>query len=272
MKIETIYVKQYNASKAVNFKNDLFHKKSLPVLSIVQAIEGSYGIAIDNESEQNTGTMGAFIAPSEKTQHITHYLNPTTKVMRAHWIFLDIIINERYRFDSLFDFPILLPTEYQTEVNKIINYVSSNENICDNLSEIYKLVKILLEIASPKIGLDPLMNDISLYVNKHYKEKITAEQLSNQFSMSTTTLFRKFKAFFNKTPANYINDIRLSQSTVLLEITDLPIYSICEEVGFDDVFYFSKLFKSKYEVSPSIYRKQVIYKQIENATSGFDMI
>ena len=75
--------------------------------------------------------------------------------------------------------------------------------------------------------------------------------------MSVPTVFRKFKAGFGMTPANYINSVRLAQAAVMLEMTQKPAGSIGYEVGFEDVFYFSKLFKQKYGVAPTMYRERM---------------
>lgn len=256
MDIHTIDIKQYSTSGSTLTESNIFHQKSLPLLSVVQSVEGSYGIGIDTKEQQQTGTMGAFIAPAEKMQYITHYTNPDTGVMQAHWIFLDVEVNRQYRLDDLFEFPILLPEKYQNALCDIIRKVIKDKNLCDNLSEIYKLVKILLEIGTPKEHINQFVHEIRLFVNQYYMEKISDDMLSKQLAMSKPTLYRKFKSYFHMTPANYINSIRLTKSIVLLENTNRTIYSICDAIGFSDAFYYSKLFKSKYGSSPSLYRKQ----------------
>ena len=260
MDIRTIDVENYHATEAVFIEDGLFHKKSLPVLSVVQSVEGSYAIGIDTERQVQTGTMGVFIAPPEKIQYITHCVDPVTQVMRAQWIFLDVIINGYYRINDMFEFPVLLPGEYQSKVYEIIKNVTANKNICDNLSEIYQLIKILIDISTPKTvksKTEMLVNEIENYIRNHYSEKITATQISEHFSLSVPSVFKYFKRFLGKSPANFINDVRLSQAALFLETTDMPISSICQEIGFDDTFYFSRLFKIKYGISPSIYRKQI---------------
>ena len=256
MIIQTIDVRQYSTADGIFTENGLYHQKSLPLLSVVQAIEGSYGISIGTQVQQFTGTMGAFIAPSRKMQYITHFLNPETANMRAQWIFLDIMINQQYRIDDLYDFPTLLPEKYQLSVYDIILNCTADKNICGNLSEIYKLIRILLDIGTEKEQLGQLAYEFIFFINQHYMEKITDDKLSKVFSISKPTLYRKFKTFFQMTPANYVNDVRLSKSIILLEGTDMTIASICEATGFSDVFYYSKLFKLKYGKSPSYYRKQ----------------
>jgi AraC-like DNA-binding protein len=256
MTIQTIDVRQHSASGGTFTENGLYHQKSLPLLSVVQAIEGSYGIGIDTKVQQSTGAMGAFIAPSRKMQYITHFINAKTGIMRAQWIFIDIIINQQYRIDDLYDFPTLLPKNYQSSIHDIIQNCNKEKDLCANLSEIYKLIGILLELGTEKEQMCQLAHEIIFYINQHYMEKLTDDRLAKEFAVSVPTLYRKFKAYFQRTPANYINDTRLSKSIVLLETTSMSVSAICEAVGIIDIFYYSKLFKLKYGESPSSYRKR----------------
>lgn len=89
MDIKTIDINFYDKSELFLEKSKLennliVHKKSLPYLSIVQSVEGSYGICIDSSKQFNTGRMGVFIAPPHKLQIITHYPDEHTQIMRAH--------------------------------------------------------------------------------------------------------------------------------------------------------------------------------------------
>ena len=67
-------------------------------------------------------------------------------------------------------------------------------------------------------------------------------------------LTRCMKKYYNTTPTEYLNGIKLEQAIILLETTDLNILSIIYESGFNNVSYFYQLFKEKYGVTPSRYR------------------
>ena len=262
MLIHTMDIRQYTTSSMILTQDNIEHQKSLPVLSVVQSIEGSYEIGIDANAKKSTGKMGAFIAPSSKMQHITHHLEPDTGIFRAHWIFLDVLVNQQFRLDDVYEFPLLLPEQFNQTLYILLKSIASTDNLCSNLSDIYKLIGILLDIGTPKPTINHFVAEVELYINQHYKEKITDDQLCAQFLISKPTLYRKFQYYFHMSPANYINSIRLSKSIILLENTDLPLYSICDEIGIHDVFYYSKLFKQKYGLPPSLYQKQYRNNQI----------
>lgn len=54
---------------------------------------------------------------------------------------------------------------------------------------------------------------------------------------------------------NYLTEIRLEEAIKLLNTTDYKTYIIAEKVGYQEANYFSYVFKKKFKVSPSKYRK-----------------
>lgn len=253
MEIKTLDIQFYDKSNLIMGEDGLVHKKSLPYLSVVQAIEGSYGIGIDGAAEENTGNMGVFVAPAHKMQLITHNVDEKTKQMLAHWVFLNIKINSTYDFDEIFQTPLILPLEYNDAIYSIIDSIKK-ENICQDLSRLYLLLDILIKNSTMKTFIDPLKQQIKEYINNFYNQKIDLEQMARELGVSTPTLFRKFSKYFSMSPSNYINDIRLQKASFLLEKSGLMVKEIAGLVGISDMFYFSKLFKKKYGVSPQAYR------------------
>lgn len=67
-------------------------------------------------------------------------------------------------------------------------------------------------------------------------------------------LTRCMKKYYNTTPAEYLNSIKLEQTIVLLETTSQTILDIMLECGFNNVSYFNQLFKRQYGVTPGRYR------------------
>lgn len=95
------------------------------------------------------------------------------------------------------------------------------------------------------------------YVSKNYMNKISIENISNQFGLSEQHFCRLFKHFTGKTFIEHLTHYRLEQSKNLLLNTDLPISRIPELTGFCNPCYFSRVYKKHYGVSPIKNRKQV---------------
>ena len=102
-----------------------------------------------------------------------------------------------------------------------------------------------------------LVNDIKLFIENHYHEDLTLDQIADSFYISPATLSRTFKEFMGDTPINFLIHHRLEQSkNLIVKSSDLTIKEIAENVGYKDPLYFSKLFKKHYGESPTFFRQE----------------
>ena len=97
------------------------------------------------------------------------------------------------------------------------------------------------------------------YIEMHYAEEISLEQLAESAHVSKSECIRCFKASIHMTPYKYLTEYRLSKASELLLSTDEPIGSIALCVGFNQMSHFGKQFKEKTGYSPKDYRT---YKKI----------
>lgn len=262
MKIEKLEIKfeRCTLSGRGNFEG-IHHVKSLPWLSVVQSVEGSYDIQIDDGPTYHTGTGGFFIAASQVTQRITHHCDPLTKKMYNRWIFLDVTVNQKYRLDHLFEFPTILPPAEKTAMNRLFDALFENaDDLCERMSLYYRIVKLLLLVAIPKkeVGNSELLKVID-FLHDRYAYPISVAELAKVAHMSESYLYSCFKKQFGISPIAYLNHYRLTIASDLLKQTDLPITRIAEEVGFQDPLYFSRLFRKAFRTSPREYRQSAVY-------------
>ena len=66
---------------------------------------------------------------------------------------------------------------------------------------------------------------------------------------------RTFKTYLGITPSQFINDLRLDYANDLLLHTEQPVIDICYDVGFENLSYFYRLFKVRWQCSPAQFRK-----------------
>ena len=93
------------------------------------------------------------------------------------------------------------------------------------------------------------------YINSHYSEKLTLEDISSHCHISISHLTRLFKASTGYSIVEYTNTLRVKKAAELLKSTDLSISEIALKTGFSSFSYFGKLFAECYGVSPLKYRK-----------------
>lgn len=93
------------------------------------------------------------------------------------------------------------------------------------------------------------------FVNGSYQEELYLNDLSQQFHFSISHICMMFKRELGKTFSEYVTDLRMAKAVELLKGTDLPVAEIAQSLGYNDYFYFSKLFKKCHRVPPTRYRK-----------------
>lgn len=96
------------------------------------------------------------------------------------------------------------------------------------------------------------------YIEGHYGDYITIEDMARQANISRTECFRSFHKITGQSPMEYLTFYRLSQAAYKLRNTDSSITEICISSGFSQPSYFGKKFREYYGVSPLKYRKQCI--------------
>lgn len=95
--------------------------------------------------------------------------------------------------------------------------------------------------------------------------KVSLQDIAKQEFLSSQYLSYKIKEVFGHSFNEYLNQIRVEESTKLLLDTDKSIGEIAEDVGFSHVRYYNKHFKIHYKSTPVQYRKRhkVSEKQLE---------
>lgn len=86
-------------------------------------------------------------------------------------------------------------------------------------------------------------------------------QLAAVAGLSPHHCLRAFARLFGETPHRYLTRRRLERARELLEATDLPVTRVCLEVGFESLGSFSSLFRRRYGLPPSEYRRRAISKK-----------
>lgn len=104
------------------------------------------------------------------------------------------------------------------------------------------------------------VNDLSSLVEANLSnENLSVEDISAQMGLSRVQLYRKAKALLDCSMAEYILNRRLQKAKyMLLNEPDLSIAEITFQTGFTSPNYFATVFKSKYGVTPTEFRRNAI--------------
>lgn len=93
------------------------------------------------------------------------------------------------------------------------------------------------------------------FIQKNFAHDICLTELAASTHLSISALERRFKKYLNKTPKQYIHQVRLEHARKLLAQTNMPIALVASESGFADHSYFSRLFFREFSELPSNFRK-----------------
>ena len=101
---------------------------------------------------------------------------------------------------------------------------------------------------------DPIRKAI-IYLDNHYDENITINQLANISHYSVAQFRRLFHVLMQMSPSDYISTVRINTAKTLLATTNKRISDIAAEVGFFDHAHFIRTFKRLTGLTPAKYRK-----------------
>lgn len=93
------------------------------------------------------------------------------------------------------------------------------------------------------------------YINEHYMNPITLEDVSAMAGFNPTYFSSLFKKETGTSFSEYLSGVRMDMAKRLLKETGQPVAAVCEAVGYSDVKYFVKTFVKYTGLKPNEYRK-----------------
>ena len=96
------------------------------------------------------------------------------------------------------------------------------------------------------------------WIDNNFTENITLQKLSEISNLSEKYICRVFKEYTSKTPINYINELRIDAACHEMISDKKSVTEAALACGFNDLSYFSKLFKRYKHISPYKYRRNYL--------------
>lgn len=94
------------------------------------------------------------------------------------------------------------------------------------------------------------------YIHLHIDQPISIDELANQAHLSKDHLIRLFKNQIGCTPVKYINQKKIEKAQLLILVGNRSMKTIAYSLGFYNLPYFNRLFKSVTGETPSSYRRK----------------
>ncbi len=126
-----------------------------------------------------------------------------------------------------------------------------------------RLVTLELLLHDAGLGLlrprpvDPVVADVLDELNTRVARRTTLDELAERSGFSGQHLNRVFRTVLGVTPLQYLARLRMERAAAMLTDHQLTIGAVAREVGYDDPYYFSRVFKQHFGRSPRDYRHQL---------------
>lgn len=101
------------------------------------------------------------------------------------------------------------------------------------------------------------LQEVFEYLDKHYYEELSVEEMARMSSMSYSYFSRFFKKVTGKNFTDYLNYIRVTEAEKLLLTTSMNITEIALNTGFTNSSYFIKQFKHYKGISPKQFKSRI---------------
>lgn len=111
-----------------------------------------------------------------------------------------------------------------------------------------KLCKLLTDRKETRS--DHLVEQAKRYVQEHYQEKLALADLAEALNISPGHLSNTFKKYMGITLSDYIAKVKIEHAKDLIDTHQYLMYQISNMLGFDNPYYFSKVFKKITGISP----------------------
>jgi len=101
-----------------------------------------------------------------------------------------------------------------------------------------------------------IIRDVEEIIRKSFHQNLTIQQLADEVFLSPGHLQTLFKKETGQTINDYITNVRLERAQYLLKQPAMKIYEVANQVGYQDTYYFTKIFKKMVGVNPIEYRER----------------
>ena len=142
--------------------------------------------------------------------------------------------------------------------HQVMGFDPSNKMREDAIIKLFLSELLLEESKSMQPAWMIRVQNIKDYIQNHYFEPITIQELADRFRYNRSYLCRMFKQIEGKSPKQYIIDLKIQIAGNMLLESDASVKNVSNSVGYEDSFTFSKIFKKRMGIAPQEYKKYMI--------------
>lgn len=131
--------------------------------------------------------------------------------------------------------------------------ILSNTNLC-----LYNLIATFLfpdkHVNEKKQVAKDMVHETVLYMQSELHNTLTVEDMAKKTNLSASHFSSLFRKATGMSPLDYFIHLKLQKACLLLYSTETKVKKVAGAIGYDDPYYFSRLFKKHMKLSPEQYR------------------
>jgi len=240
----------------------------LPGLMCSQIQRGRFRILLEGGAEIPVPT-GSLMLLAAGTRHCVDLMLPTGRVC---WVHVNFYILHNLDLFTLVELPPVVPPKTGQAVGDLIEAwigVSNKPGLTPLELGAHKhefgfsLLRLLSPLARvqpdalERMALREKLGRVLDHMHRHFDRPLRRDELAKLACLSSAQFHRLFLLATGSAPMDYLRQLRLRQAQQRLLTTALPVAEIAAQVGYEDVFVFSKFFKRSCGLPPSEYRSSL---------------
>lgn len=153
---------------------------------------------------------------------------------------------------------------HYTDINNLEiedEYIYNYEDLCKRFNSYDHVLEALSALLVKKVEVPDMPStynnnfiNILQFINDNYATNISIENIAHQLSLNQNYISQLFRKETGDTYTSYLTNLRINKAKDLLQNTNLSLSDISDCVGYNDYFYFLKIFKKQVGVSPGKFK------------------
>lgn len=218
---------------------------------VIWVTEGEGVFEINGDILHLTAGKGVYIA-----MNVPHSYYKTGNVFATSWfsfvcpegLISYYQIGDYFCFDS--------PSLFDTVFNTVAQHCYGDSDVISRSGVGYAMLIEFLQVHFAPT--QPLEVIVDQYLENHFYEYISLEDIANEVNMNKFALCRYYANAKGSTIITQLKKIRIAKAKRYLLSTNLPISKIGQMCGFESPSYFIKIFKEETSISPKHYRDRYL--------------
>lgn len=250
-----------NRTRLSDYKRNIV-RENYPFYTFELVEEGKGVVEIDNVAyEVKAGDV--YFLPALHTHHL--YTFHDTPWIKSYFVTYGKLVENllaSYGLSAAFHFPgcdreVVLPI-----YSEMIELFQANAPDLNEKGALltHRLISLLAQqrLRAPRFSIPVL--EIKYYIDRNLYQHFRLKDISKALGISVRHIIHLFKTETGQTPYDYLIEKRIRLSENLLANPAMTISEIAALLNFTDQYHFSRIFKARNGIAPSVYRKKLVPK------------